>query len=340
MKCMRTAAAAALAISIALEPTLARAQGASSQAAAEALFDEGKRLMAAGDFAHACGKLAESQRLDPGAGTLLNLGACYERNGQTATAWVTYKDAIIAADRSGRKEWASAATKRARALEPNLSKVVISVPEASKSAGLTIKRDGAVVNAAEWGVAIPLDPGLHVVEATAPDKKPASFNIKLEAKADVHTVTIPVLDAVAQVASETKPTKPMEPVQRLPAAESGRTEPSGTTRYVGLGLVGAGIVAIGVGTVFGLRASGLADDAKANCNPDQSRCNPAGLGQVDDAHSAATVSTIAFVAGAALVAGGAVLYLTSPKGGQTTGQRTTVAPTFGSAAGLSMQGSF
>jgi hypothetical protein len=329
-------------------PAVAFAQGSSNQAAAEALFDEGKKLMAAGQFAQACAKLAESQRLDPGAGTLLNLASCYERDGRTATAWATYKETIASADKSGRKEWAAAATKRVKALEPLLSKLTIAVPEGAKTTGLVVKRDGAVINAAEWGLAIPLDPGKHAIEASAPDKKTYSSTVDLGAKADMQTVTVPPLESGAggaTVAALPGAGTSVPPTAAEPASSSGTdtgtTSSSGSsTRILGLGLVGAGVIGLGVGTVFGLKAGSLNDDAKANCNADQTRCNAAGVAQVDDAKSAATISTIGFVAGAALVAGGAVLFFTSPKGEKTTARRTTVAPVLGSTTGLSLQGSF
>ena len=62
------------------------AQGASDKAAAEALFDQGVRLMKQNNFAEACPKLEESDRIDPAVGTLLYLGECYERVGKTASA--------------------------------------------------------------------------------------------------------------------------------------------------------------------------------------------------------------------------------------------------------------
>src|SRR6185503_17629353 len=99
----------------------ARAQG--KETAAEALFVEGKRLMGAGNYAEACPKIAESQRIDPGPGTLLTLATCYDRSGKTASAWTTYKDALGVIDPVKRKEWAARAKERVAALEPSLSKL-------------------------------------------------------------------------------------------------------------------------------------------------------------------------------------------------------------------------
>src|SRR5215471_19286696 len=66
-------------------------------AIAEALFRHGRELLDAGKVSEACEKFAASQRADPALGTLLNLAACHEREGRTATAWSEFTDAYAQA---------------------------------------------------------------------------------------------------------------------------------------------------------------------------------------------------------------------------------------------------
>src|SRR5262245_16290948 len=73
-------------------------------AAAQALFDEAQKRVAAGDYEQACPKFKASYALDPGGGTLLNLADCLEKQGRTASAWSTFKDALVLARRDGRSE--------------------------------------------------------------------------------------------------------------------------------------------------------------------------------------------------------------------------------------------
>src|SRR6476661_10803784 len=76
----------------------------SDKTTAEALFGEGRRLMSAGRYAEACPKLEASLKLDSGVGTMLNLAECYEKNGQTASAWTEFREAVSAARDAGSKD--------------------------------------------------------------------------------------------------------------------------------------------------------------------------------------------------------------------------------------------
>src|SRR5258708_23462705 len=89
------------------------------------LDDDADKEFGEGNFASACSKYGESQRLDPQLGTLLHLADCYEKAGKTASAWASFKDAIEIAARknaAGLNE-AREKTPRARAatLEAKLS---------------------------------------------------------------------------------------------------------------------------------------------------------------------------------------------------------------------------
>ena len=72
---------------------LVRKATATSRALAVQLFDQAEALVGKGRFAEACPKYAESFRLDPQLGALIYLAECYEKNGQLASAWGSYREA-------------------------------------------------------------------------------------------------------------------------------------------------------------------------------------------------------------------------------------------------------
>jgi hypothetical protein len=256
---------------------------ADNKATAEALFSEGRTLATAGNCAEAIPKFQASQRLDPGVGTLLNLAECYEKVGRTASAWAEYREVISLARQAGSKDREELATQKSKALEPKLSRLAIKV--AGDAAGVTVTRDGEAVQAAELGVAIPVDPGKHVIEASAPGKKTHSVTVEIGAEADSQVVEIPEL-----AAGEAGP----GPGDEAKGAKS--------------------IVGVAVGAVFGLQAGSKWDDAKSKCEDYPYDCGPDGVELADDAKSSATISTIGFIAGGVLLAGGAALYFTAGSG--------------------------
>jgi hypothetical protein len=77
-------ASLACALAVVLAARVAEAQDTPDAVRAAALFAEGRQLMAAGDYAAACPKLAESQSLEPAADTALDLGICYQNASQAA----------------------------------------------------------------------------------------------------------------------------------------------------------------------------------------------------------------------------------------------------------------
>jgi hypothetical protein len=234
-------------------------------AAGEVMFREGRRLLKAGDLLGACAKLEESQRLDPAPGTLANLAECEEQLGRTASAWEHWRrTAELLPSTDPRRATAQA---HSTELEKKLARLSITLaPElgATPIAGLTVKRDGVVLGAASLGVALPLDPGAHVVVVSAPDRQPRTFDLTIaagEQRPLSVTVGPPAPDAMARIASaDAAASSPLDLHASAPTASTGRAR-----HITGYLLLGAGAVAIGSGIFFGTRALQARSDAKHDC---------------------------------------------------------------------------
>jgi hypothetical protein len=149
--------------SLLLAATPAAAQS-TDKAAAQVLFEEGRKLLDLGDAAGACTKFEASARLEPALGTTLNLARCNDELGRIATAWALY---LEVRDRSaGNANRAAFASERAAALAPRLPRLVFRIT--APQPGMVIKRDGVPVDSALLSSAIPVDPGPRTIEATAP----------------------------------------------------------------------------------------------------------------------------------------------------------------------------
>ncbi len=283
--------------------------GASDSATAQALFEEGRKLLEAGNSAAACPKFEESQRLDPGVGTQFNLADCYEKDGRTASAWSLFLEVAAATKKAGQTDREAVARKRAEALRPKLSRLVIQVPPKSNVEGLEVQRDGVTVGKAQWGLAVPTDPGVHVIRVSAPAKKAWETRIEVEKGPNVQTLSIPVLtDAPA---SETVGEGDAEDTS---ASFAGEAEPgTPTQRYLAYGSFGVAAIGIGLGTVFGLKAISKNDDSNAEGLCDGNRCVAEGAALRDDARSAGNISTIGFALGGAGLVAGVLLLVLEPK---------------------------
>jgi hypothetical protein len=292
----------------------AQGKAGGNRAAAEALFNQGRDLMTAGKFAEACPKFEASQQLDPGLGTMLNLAECYEKTGRTASAWAEYREAIPLARAAGSKARQDLATERAQVLQERLSTLTIrAMSGEDPNVHLEVRRDGVALQDAELGSPIPVDPGEHVIEAVAPGKQPWSSKIQVGADAAKVSVEIPALQPTGSGASPTA--TPVVTATAAPTGAPPADKPSSGSamRTTGLVFGGVGVVGIGLGTFFGLQASSKWSDAKGKCADYPYNCGAEGQDLQSSAKSQATISTVMFVAGGALLATGAVLYFTAPK---------------------------
>jgi serine/threonine-protein kinase len=276
------------------------------------LFEEARTLINAGHAKEACPKLEESQALDPGTGTLLNLARCYELTNRLASAWSRYLEAAASAKAQGSAKREREARKRAQALVPRLSHLVVNVaPETRALPGLQVTRDGQPVGAAQWGQPIAADEGEHQIEARAEGYRTWQTAIAVSGEGKTQTVSVPGLE---REAAKPEPESAVVTPSLTPApAEPIRDERSGlgTQRTLALVVGGVGVVGLGVGTVFGLKSKSKHDEAEDYC--DGADCTDArGVSAGEDAYSAGNVATVAMALGALGVAGGITLWLTAP----------------------------
>lgn len=302
---------------IALLLTASAKARADDATTADKLFEEANALAAAGRYADACPKLAESQRIEPAVGTQFNLADCREHLGHTATAFALFSDVARIARAAGKFERERLAKARAAALEPRLARIRIAVT--APAPGLEIKIDDVVIPRERWGSPFPIDPGHHRIDASAPSR--TSWNGATETTAStVADVEVPEL---------VDPTPPAPAVVR---------PPSSTQRTIAIAVAGAGVAGIAVGAIAGAMSISARSSAEEAC-PSATyafRCPTAqGTDHWNSATSAGNVSTVGFVIGGVALAGAAVLWFTAPSSPGGPKVRAGIG-----AKGVQLEGSF
>jgi hypothetical protein len=276
-------------------------------AAAEALFRDGRAAAEAGDYQTACAKFHESNRLDPAVGTVFNIADCEEKLGHVATAWTSFQE--VAQRLPVDDERRAIAVSRSAALEPRLPRLRIHLLPAAP-AGSSVRRDGVTLGTASLDTALPVDPGRHQVEVTAPGRPSRSY------ETSVPEGETKVLEVSAGEAPREK---------RVTALVTPERSSPKTLGYV-LGGVGLGAAVAGV--VTGILVLDRKDTVDKNCNADK-RCNQAGLDAARSGKTLGVVTTVALATGAVGLGAGTYLVLSAGRGQKTE-----------TAAAIALRGSF
>lgn len=322
--------------------------GAAEKTTAEALFDEGVKLMKSGDFQEACPKLENSHRVDPAVGTLLYLGECFEKLGRTASAWATFREAQSSAEAAGQAKRAQTAKQRVEKVEKDLAYLVIDAADATKSLpGLRITRGGIDAGISIIGAPVPVDPGEVTIEVSAPGHQNYVVRVTVQPKSR-QSMLIPAL----AVKEESKPppeaaapplgTAPLAPAPLSPVPPPAAEEESSMSGLAIAGLVvaGAGVVGAGIGTFYGLRA--MSEDKKA----DEGSCGPnicqdkADFDYADKAVRSAKIANVAIGVGSGLFVAGGLMFLFAPSSEpKKEGASVRVSPRVGPGfAGIGVEG--
>jgi hypothetical protein len=277
----RSAIAIAMALVIAMLATLATAQTSAPtdpKEMARTLGEEGLALHAKGEFAQAYDKFATAERIQHSPVLVLWMARSKRAVGALRAARPLYErvsNEALPPDAS--EKWHNAqraAKKELGALRiPTLS--VRLAPGAPSN--VTLHLDGTAIAP---GRAIELDPGDHLVRATAPTEQPVERRVHLE-EGRHETVEIAFASAEAQ----------------------GSVVPGAVVLAVGLAAVTAGAITGGI-------ALKLAGEVEDGCVGQQ--CLLEDEGKAGDANALGIASTVLFIAGGAASAAGVVLLVLRP----------------------------
>jgi hypothetical protein len=231
-------------------------------------------------------------------------------------------------------------------LESRLPSVVLTAKDARGSGlvDVTVSMDGSTIATRLDGRSIDVDPGQHTFRFATPDGSTVEQSVVVLEGQKAQRVSATIGSSPAPETSpgpaappSAPPAEVLPPPDRIAPSWSGR-------KTLAVVVAGVGVAGIGVGSFFGVSAMSSWSNAQNECP--SAGCIQRAQAQADhdSAATSSTISTIAFIAGGALVAAGGVLFLTAPSHGEETAvarPSLRVAPTAGpGVTGITMQGSF
>jgi len=273
-----------------IQPALAESD---QRARAQSLFEEARAQMSQGDFGTACDKLAESQKLDPALGTLLNLALCNEQRGRTQDAWQQYTHAAARARVVGDPERERIANEGAARLLPSLRRLEVTVTGVVP-AGAWLRIDDVPIDLQLLEGGIPIEFGSHELAWGAPGKRVFTERFQVSPGEGAQTFVVPALVDESELTSTVT-------IQAAPTPTPIPTPIPTRVRWP-LVITAYGLSAVGASTavVYGVKASQAWDERNRIC---EERCTLAAKQAGDRADSYAWVANGAGVlalAGAAL----------------------------------------
>lgn len=335
--------AAGLGLGLALHGASVRAQGAGQSATAEALFQEARAKLQAGQTQQACPLLEASQRVDPAIGTQLLLAHCYEQLGKTASAWALFREVeSLAGDRADRRDLARV---RADDLEQRLSKLVVSVdpalPDGVERDALRVERDEAPLPTASLELPVPVDPGEHRIRVSGAGVQVWQQVVFVPAGPSITTLVVRDLLLAPKLTSAQPPAA--SAAQASPNGErdrnaSGRSESEQDWHWGPLITGGAGVLGLAVSGGLAWAAQDAYAASLEHCRQER-LCTAAGLELRSQAYERANWATVSGVAGVGLIAAAALWYVLDADEPSESGVPVRLEPAIGQQSlGLSLRG--
>jgi hypothetical protein len=270
------------------------------------------KLIAEEDFANAITLLEEAQQVDPGIGTQFNLAICYAKTGRPALAWKNFREVESLARAAGKKERAEAARAKLDELRPSVPSIAVRVLGGGQ---VTVSVDGAMVPATELAF-IPLDPGEHKVEASAPGRRTFEQVVVITTlKGDHQQVDVPAL----------------APLEARTEIRTVTEETTNTRRTLGYVFGSIGLAGVAAATVTGILILSDKSTAEDRCKPDcvtaTGEVDATGADAVQRGKTLLPINIVSWVVAGAGLGAGAFFLITSRKHAPQAA-RTTVLPIF------------
>jgi hypothetical protein len=182
----------------------------------------------------------------------------------------------------------------------------VTLENAPEGAQVSVTLDGAPLPPALIGVSSPVDPGSHELVATAPGMQSAPVKVDV-AEGSKQTAALR-LEPAAGATPATGPTTGMSGA----ASPQLDTKPTRPLRIAGFIALGVGVVGIGAGAYFAIQSNSKTSEWQDLCaGPEGTNCDPNRASEIDplkdDADSAKTNATVAFIVGGVGVAAGVTL---------------------------------
>ena len=286
-------------------PSSASAQS-KSDAAAQAVFEDGLAKFERGEFAAACPLLQRAVQISstPALGGMLTLAECYEKTGRPASAWGLYKKVAALANADGKTDRADKARKAAERLEPTLPRVKFVRKGAGEApAGLSVKYGDEVVPADLWDVALPVDPGTLRFTFEADGRSSTTRSAEVPKGASVTEVPVPDLEPASRDTSRAPPPTLVStpPPLEIPEGASGQKGGLGAPGIAGIVVGAVGIVGVAASIGVIVDAKGKWKEAVAHdCGGNASQCST--LAGIDAARGQGDAATAVFGVGIGLAA--------------------------------------
>jgi hypothetical protein len=278
----RFVAVAALAISTSALPAFA--QSASDRETARSLMDKGEAAMAKNDPAAALASFRAADEIMRVPTTGIAVARAQAELGQLVEARDTALKVTRIPAKPGEPPVFAEARSEAQQLADRLAGRIPSLTiqlEGGPASGASVRLDGSDVPPSLLGIAKKLDPGKHVVVASAPGFQEARAEVELAEGAQEQVV----------LKLEPQTGQAETPIAPSPVADDAG---GGTSPLVYIGF-GVGAVGIAVGSVTGLMSLSEASTAKEGCT--DNICPTKNEEAADSSKTLANISNVGFAVG-------------------------------------------